>query len=91
MKKEIPNLRDNIQFEGIDRDIISQLVSKIPSITFEDVLKTHKIQCGQRSIADEVKDVDDNGEVVSINEIQATLFVKQLTSGGSIKMNGNPR
>ena len=88
---EITNLKSNIiTLSKINRDVFSQLVDKIPPITFDDVFNK-KIQCGLRKITTEIVEEDDFGDSVTIDPIEAILYVSSPKSGDSVKIIGYPR
>ena len=90
MSEEIPNLKSNIKLLDVNSDAFSQLVDKIPPITFDDVFNK-KIQCGPRKIMDEIVEEDDYGDSVSIDPIEAILYVSSPKSGNSVAIIGCPR
>ena len=88
---EITNLKSNIvTLSKINRDVFSQLVDKIPPITFDDVFNK-KIQCGLRKITTEIVEEDDFGDSVAIDPIEAILYISSPKSGDSVKIDGHPR
>ena len=88
---EITNLKSNIvTLSKINRDVFSQLVDKIPPITFDDVFNK-KIQCGLRKIMNEIVEEDVFGDSVTIDPIEAILYVSSPKSGDSVKIIGYPR
>ena len=88
---EITNLKSNIiTLSKINSDVFSQLVDKIPPITFDDVFNK-KIQCGLRKIMNEIVEENDFGDFLSIDPIEAILYVSSPKSGDSVKINGYPR
>ena len=91
MKEEIPTLRDNLEFNIVNKDTVARMVRKIPLLTFETAFESTKIQSGQRSIMFEVSDIDDDGDLVSMKEIRAQLFVKKPKFGDSVEIDGVPR
>ena len=90
MSEEIPNLKSNIKLLDVNSNAFSQLVDKIPPITFDDVFNK-KIQCGPRKIMDEIVEEDDYGDSVSIDPIEAILYVSSPKSGNSVTIIGCPR
>ena len=90
MSEEIPNLKSNIKLLDVNSNAFSQLVDKIPPITFDDVFNK-KIQCGPRKIMDEIVEEDDYGDTVSIDPIEAILYVSSPKSGNSVTIIGCPR
>ena len=68
----------------------TQLVDKIPPITFDDVFNK-KIQCGLRKITNDIVEEDEFGDSVTIDPIEAILYVSSPKSGDSVKINGFPR
>ena len=90
MSEEIPNLKSNIKLLDVNSDAFSQLVDKIPPITFDDVFNK-KIQCGLRKITNEIVEEDEFGDSVTIDPIEAILYVSSPKSGDSVKINGHPR
>ena len=89
MSEEIPNLKSSIKFFDINSDAVDQLIDRIPPVTFENVFNV-QIQCGPRKITNEIIKEDDYGDSVSIDPIEAILYVSSPKSGDSVK-NGCPR